>query len=1687
MAETVFTAGPKERIFPNKPGDDIADDQPEQFTPFDSVLPSSVLDVAKKTREMTASGPGLTTFQEYLKSEEEFIQKTKTDGPQDIQDRVFEQGLSGDVDLNTLFPGQKLLQDDNSYTLLKDAKKAETAGNASPDQVAILNEARTGNLREEYNYLLPTNTALHTGIQETGQFPINMMTGEVILPPSVPKSRAEGYKTSLETNLQEKAEDAAHLKNWIQTRPDAPTNPKVLDALVQSVEADLGDAFAERLYSLANATKEGVGFYLPYYTGFAYDSAVGNDVSEYTDERRQKELIEFRDSAPLFADRQTVMNDILREQLRLTLGEQEFDRLELGKKVTVDGIEKYKVNFVGEKFANDMFEELFDMQGLPSKIAALVGENTIAYTLLKAPFVVSGTLYRGVQRAVRKSTGKDVPFKYMSATDQAAAVATNAQLKNVTLASSAKQLANESAYSGFITRFRQRSLQQFLTGRAGAMDIVTQQSARFTRIEELQRKLTRAEKLNVKPENINVLVTQLNRELALQNWASVRKLAPTAREYGINPVFDITMAMSQIGGRNLFPENPQFGELVGVGSMLGLYAVGKIFKLQSGVPLLGGFASGVSFRAKVATEALTGGLFTLVGAAKRGYGEGWLVNPNLKAIVNISADAKKNFTAAELRAYDVFTKGLMDVGGDPQFTDTMLANLSQTFDDMDTVVKSLPPAMQQEARAVLQMSLGQASQMNLFFSMAASIDANQVQLKPKAFIKVQSSIREKLQIQVEADKQVAALGLATNRIDQMILKLRESGDSVQSEAADRLEILSGSFKSASAQGSLQQELLRSRNLQGANKLLEDLSNPNLSISSRKQAILSGQVEDLIELITKSENRFDSEVGRFSGTSSDAAPIATSVDAKSRQAQELQTKAVTADNALSSLSDAVIQGTESSRLPMNAAQTMENASSQVSQLAKLARVGARKVVNEEYSKISTTTPIEFTPVATNLLEVFSAYRLDTTTSIAKAANPISAKAFGGTTGVRMMQGMDNASQRGLVKLFSNESVLSQMSEATGIQFAGADDLIAYLKNDYYGTDPRVLTELGVSAGNEISNLQLSLKLISDTELPINARNLSFIATPKEMEDLRQAANQLGKSSNEDKQNLGKLVVTSVDDTLEKWGSTLNVNDYNQVARARVLSRLESQRFDEGTLGYEIERITAGDIQILAGEGGTTQLTKGGRQVADLLKPLIDNIVSPTPTSTAIVKTQLDRLSTTFAPLSPSLADNILVKGPDGKFRIPTGDEVSESTVKVMDLDGYQKLRAIIETSVKNRFLETTGMDKVSAVLRADVRVGPDGKRKVPQAVPVLSPADMPQAIKVPPQYDGDLAAYLESIEDAFTFMVKDGDNPPVMMKLFDTDDLLTADRDVVNIVNMSKEYQQTHADLLSVAKTAAGEAGITDDAASTLRLTELAEVHKSSQTTVGREFYDKVIMSGDANAAKAYLTRTNSAIGPDKTQEATSALFTEVIKAAGEYGPGRRTVKMFDGQDVPVDSYGRPDIVFSLLDDAIQGTTIEGRKLKALADAAGVDDAQLETLHAIFRLSTKTEAPRLVREANGNLAQSTKGFTLDNTLSKAFNIARGMVSKEYVAAEAALRYAAMGKGKIVSLILKDKRSAEVIYNVLKDETRVSEGDALYLAQAVMKFVAGDLSRAGVSFDTPVTDNKYIEEYWKSQGLIFDFDE
>ena len=161
--------------------------------------------------------------------------------------------------------------------------------------------------------------------------------------------------------------------------------------------------------------------------------------------------------------------------------------------------------------------------------------------------------------------------------------------------------------------------------------------------------------------------------------------------------------------------------------------------------------------------------------------------------------------------------------------------------------------------------------------------------------------------------------------------------------------------------------------------------------------------------------------------------------------------------------------------------------------------------------------------------------------------------------------------------------------------------------------------------------------------------------------------------------------------------------------------------------------------------------------------------------------------------------------------------------------------------------------------------------------------------------------------------------------------------------------------------------------------------------------------------------------PEEQNLAMQSLFVDTIKELGEYGPSNRSVRLFDGSTVVTGAYAYPDRSVSILDDALTSNSKEGVALKRLADAAGIEPEQLETLHSLFRMSVRiNQADLLARNSDGKLTSVTKGFTLDNALSKAFNLARGMVSKEYVMAEVAIRYAALAKGKSLDFLLSDPK-------------------------------------------------------------------
>ena len=141
------------------------------------------------------------------------------------------------------------------------------------------------------------------------------------------------------------------------------------------------------------------------------------------------------------------------------------------------------------------------------------------------------------------------------------------------------------------------------------------------------------------------------------------------------------------------------------------------------------------------------------------------------------------------------------------------------------------------------------------------------------------------------------------------------------------------------------------------------------------------------------------------------------------------------------------------------------------------------------------------------------------------------------------------------------------------------------------------------------------------------------------------------------------------------------------------------------------------------------------------------------------------------------------------------------------------------------------------------------------------------------------------------------------------------------------------------------------------------------------------------------------------------------------------------------------------------------------------------MEALFRHGIRIDPKSLVQKARGSdvtSAGTEAGFSLTNTLSKGFNLARGLISKEYVAADYAVRYAALANNAVLGAIINDNKAANIIYNMFTDPTRVLEGDANYVANVFKKFIATDLQKLKVTHE-----NAYDQKsYWASKGVVWD---
>ena len=1670
-------------------------------------------------------------------------------------DQLYEQALRGEYNVNTVMREMANFNRDvippDILEQAKAATKREKEGSQTPEDVALLTELRNpqGTYRTRFNKVSRGAPDFISGIR-TGTFSISPVDGGAIIPEGVD---IQTNVVDVPSRLTRKAQESRNLLAFVQSHPQQPVDEEVREAILEAFDMTWQDAFVDGVKEMGRFGAMG-GFHLGYFLGNTFTDDEGNFRFDLHGNPRDRAIAfeKFRKSGSWIDSRKEIVDEIIREQLRFKLGDEEFNRRGYGEKVkTEDGDEVYKVQFVTDQFAEDVSEFMYDQLTWKEQMLTVIGEGAVAYNVVKWPFKGLGLAKNKLALArldardklVRlggrvAETGGTRPsadvFRILPRDRQRKVAETVAASRGIPVEEAARNLATRNKHAGWWHNFRAGMIGGAVAEASAVRKLATLNDESAEIIDTLRDSYRNALRDTGRnsPEAL-MIREKLNMEIARSNNRALRLVAPNLRQFGINPMFDLTFGLAQVHGRQYF--GGPIGELYGVGIVFSAFAAGKglsflanktsftqTAKVRAG-GAIGGTFNDLAYLAKTGVEeTATFGLKLLTAyryAEADGLLRGFITNPNLRYLTNLSSAETARLPLSIRTELDKFTKRLKRL---PQgLQDLLVDNLSEAIDDVHIIVDTIPrqgstPEMTQrltqiraDIEGALAVHMGEASGINLFFAMNRATTANRDGVTEGGALAMNKQAQQVMTKRRDAENRVASLSLAQQRIEAEILNLRDiQSTAVGGEAAalnnsiDRLTELSQSFARASEFASAEFAMMLATDASLAAKELDMLADPaNLDLA--QDALTSGHVEDLIRIVRNAEDRFltsadnpnNIRIDQFEGESRflpgeklrEQLPQTTvTVEALREQARNADMIVRNFEANLVNYADK-IRFTQSETLVQNTADTVLHG------FTVTARAQSEEVVSAAYDEIPDELSVNFSGFALGIDKFLRAYAADYESKLTLMADPTKFAAFGGRAGENLYNSLDQGARRGMIAFFEANLDVFSSALKPGKEFTTGREVLEHFKTQVYGTKDKayLLENFGVEDSSRLTNLQIMLKILDDAEqgvLPdgIKFSSFNFAVKPKELEELRQGANYLRMSTkpNTPRNDIATLLVSKIDETFDEWGQGLNEVSYNAVVRARTIARMEAQRYDRGSIADAIERIHAiNQYKTLGGSTDDPIFDLTVKSESDLLKPLVDAILDGGDNAPSIIQREMRRIRTSFAPISGELPENILVQGADGKVRMPTDKEISKMTTAVMSEEDFTRLSAVVNVQVKARIARETGLKNIDTFIE---------KNELPR---IIGDDNFPQALEIPIQYGGNLLKYLEDVDARSVVMVRNPETGAIEPRqLINSFDIYQADRDITAVVNSSAKFQSVHAELVQNANVYVKESGAIVE--QTKRRTEevVRAIMGVSENTSGDKFYVKYIDSGNETSVRQIvaLTRDNDFLAKGnftdrEMQQGLQAVFVQVLRSVGDVQPPRnKTVRLFNGVDVAVETYSRPDQAFALIDDALSGSTIQGRNFAELADAAGVSEDQLKTLRAVFRFATRMEGERIYAQMGDQaptLKQATSGFNMDNALSRAFNLARGMVSVQFVAAEVALRYAALSNGAAMQVILSDERAARIIHDALKDVDLVTEDRARYLADTVMRVTA--ISTADMLKEIEKQDPdfaEYAQEYWENVGVL-----
>lgn len=295
-------------------------------------------------------------------------------------------------------------------------------------------------------------------------------------------------------------------------------------------------------------------------------------------------------------------------------------------------------------------------------------------------------------------------------------------------------------------------------------------------------------------------------------------------------------------------------------------------------------------------------------------------------------------------------------------------------------------------------------------------------------------------------------------------------------------------------------------------------------------------------------------------------------------------------------------------------------------------------------------------------------------------------------------------------------------------------------------------------------------------------------------------------------------------------------------------------------------------------------------------------------------------------------------------------------------------------------------------------------------------------------------------------------------LADLSDMIAAENDIVDLIARDDATREAFADFRNLVNRRTGS--MADESIESIQIDKQVsdQLRQVSQTPDALQFYEKYVVNYDVGLFQglrdsfvAGYMREHGVSDEIATQAFNRGVTFQITKGLKDRaGSGQESVVNVRGWN------GGTQQIRVMTNPVQLAEELRNKNVRAILNEV-MDEEHIDFLQDLADMTVMSSGASMAKYAPGGIA---RGITPNEVISRAFNIARGMVSPTYVGAEFAFRVLQQMEQDVFVLAANNKEATRIMTLMLRDPGLITEKDMETLSTLLIATANRELIRNDV---------------------------